>query len=97
MVRVSGICSIGDEMKNTLELIEKLKSQCPPILGTNADIVIRPGNRDGLIIEAHWYCAETYGFCRAYTSAEIKNVSNDSILVDSFIYECERQAAAVES
>lgn len=82
-------------MKNTLKLVEKIQSECPQILGTKADVVIRPGDRDGLIIEATWYCAETYSFFgRSYSSAEINNAADESILADYFIYECKRQAAA---
>lgn len=87
----------GGIVKNILKTIEKIRSGCPEILGTKADIVIRTGNCDGLIIEATWYCAETYSFGRAYSSVEINNAADDSTLVDLFIYECKRQVDAVKS
>jgi hypothetical protein len=87
----------GKDMKNTLKLMEKLQSECPRILGAKADVVIRSGNIGGLSIEVTWYWGKTYIFGRAYSSMEINSVVDDSMLVDSFIYECKRQAVAVES
>jgi nitroimidazol reductase NimA-like FMN-containing flavoprotein (pyridoxamine 5'-phosphate oxidase superfamily) len=73
-------------MKNTLDLIEKIQSECPKIQGAKPDVTIRSGNYDGLIIEATWYCEETYEFYYKFTRAEIN--SDDTALIGRFIHVC---------
>ena len=73
-------------MKSTLKLLERIKEEFPQISGTQANVTIDSGFPDGLVITARGMDGSLRkGFARAYSKAEIDNVVDDSILVNSFI------------